>query len=136
MKGTYLLFIKVREGKRKIGALGEIDFPSGYYLYVGSAMNSVEARVHRHFSKEKKRKWHIDYLLSSAIPLFYMSFPGRHEQEIAMALSSRLDYVPKFGSTDSKAPSHLFYSQDLLTLLRECLEVLKVAGQDRGYEKA
>lgn len=136
MKGTYLLFIKVKEGKRKIGALGEIFFPEGYYVYVGSAMNSIEARVRRHFSKEKRKKWHIDYLLDDSFPLFYLAVPGRLEQEVASLLSSLLDYVPKFGSTDSKAPSHLFYSDDIGELLRKCLEVLEVARQDRGHEEA
>ena len=65
MKGTYCLIINVKKDvKIKIGkVLGEIEFKKGCYLYVGSAMNSLEKRVQRHLSKDKKKHWHIDYLL-------------------------------------------------------------------------
>ncbi len=64
--GAYQLVIKVKEDcKIKIGALGELQFVKGLYIYTGSAMSNLGARVARHLRKEKKLHWHIDYLLAS-----------------------------------------------------------------------
>lgn len=65
MKGSYCLIINVeKDTKIKIGKkLGIINFKKGCYVYVGSAMNSLESRVKRHLSDNKKKHWHIDYLL-------------------------------------------------------------------------
>ncbi|MCD6421144.1 MAG: GIY-YIG nuclease family protein, partial [Thaumarchaeota archaeon] len=66
MKGVYLLFLRVKRDLRmRVGSLGVIDFKEGLYVYVGSAQNNLEKRVRRHLSKEKKVRWHIDYLTSS-----------------------------------------------------------------------
>ncbi|WP_296804597.1 DUF123 domain-containing protein, partial [uncultured Methanobrevibacter sp.] len=56
MKGCYCLIIKLsNSSKIKIGKkLGEIDFTKGHYVYVGSAMNSLESRINRHLRDEKK----------------------------------------------------------------------------------
>ena len=64
MKGSYCLIINVeKDTKIKIGKkLGIINFKKGCYVYVGSAMNSLESRVKRHLSDNKKKHWHIDYL--------------------------------------------------------------------------
>ena len=54
MKGCYCLIINVDSKKTtKIGKLGKIQFEKGYYIYVGSAMNSLMARIKRHLSDEK-----------------------------------------------------------------------------------
>jgi Uri superfamily endonuclease len=44
MKGCYCLIIKLNNDRTvKIGKkLGKIEFKKGYYVYVGSAMNSLE----------------------------------------------------------------------------------------------
>ena len=53
-----------KDTKIKIGKkLGVINFKKGCYVYVGSAMNSLEARVKRHLSDNKKKHWHVDYFL-------------------------------------------------------------------------
>jgi Uri superfamily endonuclease len=63
---TYCLITQLNKNSTiKVGKLGEIDFKKGYYVYVGSALNSIDSRVWRHLSKEKKLFWHIDYLLNS-----------------------------------------------------------------------
>ena len=56
MKGTYCLIINLNNtSKIKIGKkLGKIEFDKGYYVYVGSAMNSLESRINRHLSDEKR----------------------------------------------------------------------------------
>lgn len=55
MKGCYCLIIYVKKlSKIKIGKQGEIKFKKGTYVYIGSAMNSLESRLKRHLSNEKK----------------------------------------------------------------------------------
>jgi len=48
-----------------IGRLGTFVFPAGDYIYTGSARRNIEVRIARHLRKEKKLRWHIDYLLAS-----------------------------------------------------------------------
>ena len=65
LKGTYCLLIHLKQdSKITIGKLGEKNFQKGYYIYVGSALNSLKTRIQRHLRKEKKIHWHIDYLLN------------------------------------------------------------------------
>ena len=68
MKECYCLIINLEKNRKiKIGKkLGKIDFEKGFYVYVGSALNSLESRLNRHLSDEKKLHWHIDYLLKNA----------------------------------------------------------------------
>ena len=55
MKGCYCLTIHLKNAKKiKVGKLGMINFKKGYYVYVGSAMNSLESRLKRHLSEDKK----------------------------------------------------------------------------------
>ena len=65
MKGCYCLIIYVkRKSQITVGKkLGVIEFKKGIYVYIGSAMNSLEARLSRHLSDSKKLHWHVDYLL-------------------------------------------------------------------------
>ena len=67
MKGCYCLIIHVKKySKIRIGAkLGYLEFKRGIYVYVGSAMNSLESRLNRHLSSKKKMHWHVDYLLKN-----------------------------------------------------------------------
>ena len=68
MKGCYCLIINLdKNSEIRIGRkLGKIKFKKGTYVYVGSAMNSLESRLKRHLSDEKKMHWHIDYLLKES----------------------------------------------------------------------
>ncbi len=110
MKGTYILLIRVPEGVEiKVGALGRLHFESGEYAYVGSAYGpgGIEARVKRHLRAEKKRKWHIDYLLEHAEVDSVLIKEGANEVESAKRMLE-CPYVAGFGSSDSPMPSHLF----------------------------
>ena len=61
---SYQLFISVNINlKIQVGKLGMFNFPKGTYIYTGSAMKNIDARIKRHLSKYKKSHWHIDYLL-------------------------------------------------------------------------
>jgi len=64
---TLLLFLS-KQVTLDIGKLGKQRFPMGYYTYTGSALGkgatSLKHRIARHLRKEKRRFWHIDYLLA------------------------------------------------------------------------
>lgn len=115
MKGNYLLFISVdKDCLLKIGALGRIHFPQGLYVYVGSAQNGIEGRVKRHFNKNKKKFWHIDYLLSSKntkikkVLIRENKKDKNSECRLARSLAKVGEPIRKFGSSDCHCPSHLF----------------------------
>ena len=45
----YALVIKIPQPVRlQVGRLGDTVFPGGYWLYFGSALNGLEARLRRH----------------------------------------------------------------------------------------
>ncbi len=116
MKAVYLLFMKAEERKTvEVGAKGEIEFEKGIYIYVGSAMNSVESRLQRHFSQNKKKHWHIDYLTSEVPAFDYFILPETSEYECIMSdiLSEELESVDEFGSSDCDCSSHLFHFPEL-----------------------
>jgi len=114
-RGSYLLVLELgREKPIGIGQLGKVVFQKGYYIYVGSAMNNLSARVKRHRQKRKKMHWHIDYLTQEADGLLSLpiSSSQRHECEIAQALSSIMKSGPPgFGSSDCHCLTHLFRSE-------------------------
>ncbi len=111
MKGSYVILIRLyTEKKLKIGKLGMISFKKGLYAYVGSALNSLEGRISRHLISEKRKHWHVDYLIENADieNVFYIESDQRKECEIANKLSDN-DSVKGFGCSDCKCSSHLFF---------------------------
>jgi hypothetical protein len=63
--GTYLLILENRKKiTLSVGALGEISFPKGYNIYVGSAFGpgGLRGRLRHHISTVKQPRWHVDYL--------------------------------------------------------------------------
>ncbi len=112
MRGAYCLVIRMDKDKDiRIGSLGNIHFPKGYYVYVGSAMNSLETRIARHLRTEKKKHWHIDYLLDEADVVDVLKIPSekRIECDVAKFFASYGRPIPRFGSSDCDCESHLFY---------------------------
>ncbi|MBC7081753.1 MAG: GIY-YIG nuclease family protein [Thermoplasmatales archaeon] len=112
MKGTYILIIEIDKDKKiRVGKRG-IYFKKGYYAYVGSAMNSIEKRLERHLRKDKKKRWHIDYLIEKGKikKIFYKESKIKEECDIAKKLGV-FEIIPKFGSSDCKCKSHLFYNR-------------------------
>jgi sugar fermentation stimulation protein A len=113
-RGSYLLIVEVPGNTQlQAGGLAARSFPKGYYVYVGSAMSDLSARLARHQRKTKKLHWHIDYLAAKAdriIPLPIRS-SERLECGIAEALSAILEPGPRgFGSSDCRCANHLFFS--------------------------
>ncbi len=111
MKGTYLLFLKIdKDLTLNVGKLGEINFKRGWYVYVGSGMNSLIGRVARHFKKVKKKRWHVDYLSVEANEMVAFLIPNKKiECDLAKDLAKRFEPIEGFGCSDCKCLSHLFY---------------------------
>lgn len=117
---TYCLIIRLNNDSLiSVGKLGKIDFKKGYYVYVGSALNSIDARIKRHLKNEKKLFWHIDYLLNSPNAsineVILERSPEKWECKIATAISKKGIPVIKFGCSDCKCDSHLFYFEKFKT---------------------
>jgi Uri superfamily endonuclease len=112
MRGIYILIVKLNENVDvTVGALGRLHFSEGLYAYVGSAQNSIEARIERHFRREKRKFWHIDYLLdhpASKIVKTYVSNASKAQEcKIARELSQKGLRVAGFGCSDCRCASHL-----------------------------
>jgi len=116
-KGTYILIIKCPKNVSfKIGSLGTIMLKNrDTFVYVGSAFNrgGLASRIRRHLKyHDKKVFWHIDYVLNVNTGCRVVSVivvPRRKvEHVIAKHFSTMFKYVPNFGSTDCKCPSHFF----------------------------
>ena len=87
-----------------------IQFNSGYYTYVGSAMGGYKSRLTRYLKENKKQHWHIDYLVKKASinNLILCESEERLECIIAQALNHKFESITGFGSSDCKCKSHLF----------------------------
>jgi len=126
MKGCYCLIIKVKSySEIKIGKLGLIKFSEGYYVYVGSAMNSLESRIKRHLSKEKKLHWHADYLLkeSEITDVIYNVSTRKIECDLSNHISNQTESIKDFGCSDCDCESHLHYFKNR----NEAIECVKDA---------
>ena len=109
---TYQLQIHVKKSVTvQVGKLGCFEFAAGLYQYTGSARKNIHARVHRHLQKNKKLRWHIDYLLThpdvDVIDVIYSELP---ECIINQQGDGEIK-VKGFGSSDCKrgCGSHLKY---------------------------
>ncbi len=112
------MFISVkRDIFIKVGALGKIKFTPGVYVYIGSAQKGIKKRVARHLRKEKRKFWHIDYLLEQkdnfVEEIFYQKAPKKKECRIARALSKLGEPIRGFGCSDCSCVSHLFRIEKL-----------------------
>ena len=111
--GTYCLILKLDEARTiGIGKLGLGVFPEGYYVYVGSALNGLHQRIARHLSEQKRRHWHIDYLLDHARTLGTRKIVSHQREECS--LSDRIRKISHgipmkgFGSSDCRCLTHLY----------------------------
>jgi Uri superfamily endonuclease len=135
--GTYALVIYLpRATTIHVGKLGILKFPRGYYLYIGSAMNGLGARIARHLvgnrlasraanandnaaikrwrERKKKMHWHIDYFLEHAQVKEVWTHRGAERFEhawaqAALALPNAIVIAPRFGASDCNCATHLVY---------------------------
>jgi len=115
LKGVYTLVITITTSTTiSVGKLGNISFPEGYYAYVGSALNGLEARIARHLKEDKLLHWHIDYFLQKAkVEEVLWGITDKNEEcAIAGHHMQALLSVPRFGCSDCRCTSHLFFSGD------------------------
>ena len=128
MKGVYcLLMVLDEDAVVRVGALGRLEFPRGVYAYVGSALCGIDQRVRRHLTRGKKRRWHIDYLLSVARVATVVSIPTSDKSTECVVAHNLLgspgaELVAKgFGSSDCSCNTHLihFSGEDVGLLLEE-----------------
>ena len=110
--GVYLLRIRLADDARiQIGALGEVSFGAGEYIYVGSGRAALSGRIARHLRRRKRLHWHIDYLIEKAARV--EAVPIRSLKELECALARDVETlcgpgIPGFGASDCDCPSHLF----------------------------
>ncbi|BAD85218.1 hypothetical protein, conserved, DUF123 family [Thermococcus kodakarensis KOD1] len=110
MKGSYFLVILLENDKVIRTKAREFPLKAGYYVYVGSAMNSLEKRVERHFREDKKLHWHIDYLLKEAELLRAYLIPSeeRLEERLSLEVSKFGEPVEGFGAGDVRVSTNLY----------------------------
>jgi HEAT repeat protein/Uri superfamily endonuclease len=124
MTGTYVLALWLKGSTTiAVGRHGEFEFPSGWYLYVGSALGpgGLPARLARHrrrLASGKKARWHVDHLRERAVwgGAWVLAAGERPECTWAAALR-RLPgaqaVIPGFGASDCRCPGHLLHVPDL-----------------------
>lgn len=129
MKGLYILLLELPRPAAFRTRRRALDLEPGFYAYVGSAMNSLEARIARHLSVEKKRHWHIDYLLGHAAIRSVLSAETGADVECRVAGGlAELPAIAGFGCSDCRCRSHLFFSPDLTELTVRAAEAFRAAG--------
>jgi Uri superfamily endonuclease len=118
---TLILFLS-KEATVTVGRLGKQRFPRGYYVYTGSALgkgsSNLKHRIARHLRKEKRRFWHIDYLLADENVSVEAVVAAETNKNMECSLNSYLKkmegakiQVNGFGASDCRknCGSHLLY---------------------------
>ena len=116
--GSYALVLRLPSRRKiRVGKLGLVEFPRGHYIYFGSALGGLHARIARHLLRhEKKLHWHADYLSAEVPWTQAWQLPDGQRWECvwargaaAAASASHKSSLPApgFGSSDCRCPSHL-----------------------------
>jgi sugar fermentation stimulation protein A len=111
--GIYHLILHLdQQATIRVGRSGRFAFPAGCYIYTGSAMGGIEARVARHRRRRKALRWHIDYLLKKARVVEVVAIPTRERIECArnqavLSLPGASVVAPRFGASDCRCAAHL-----------------------------
>jgi Uri superfamily endonuclease len=109
----------------RVGALGRFSCPAGWYAYTGSAKRAGRKRVARHLARDKRVRWHVDYLTTAAAAhvLGAVLVPDGDLDECALnravgGLVGNKAPIPGFGASDCHrgCPAHLWWSARSLTL--------------------
>jgi Uri superfamily endonuclease len=122
---TLLLFAS-KEVTLAIGKLGKQNFPRGYYTYTGSALGkgaaSLKHRIARHLRKEKRKFWHIDYLLADENVSVEAVIAAETNKKMECNINSHIKGikgaevpVKGFGASDCRknCGSHLLYFPEI-----------------------
>ncbi|MCE5272723.1 GIY-YIG nuclease family protein [bacterium] len=116
VKGVYLYrFLLERDHTLRIGRLGVFGFGPGCYIYAGSALGGLNARLdrHRRFGPVDSPHWHIDWLSALAVGKCFavVETAARLECELARSvagLPGATSAAPRFGASDCRCATHLF----------------------------
>lgn len=117
--GTYALVIHSQVKQNlPVGRFGSCYFPPGYYIYSGSALGGLKGRLQRHFRRDKRLHWHIDYLLNHAkiIGVWYFISEERLEckwNDMVAGLPGAVPHIHGFGSSDCRCRTHLTYFSEM-----------------------
>ena len=134
-RGSYCVVLRLREDKTiNVGRLGKLLFRKGFYVYVGSAMANLTARIERHKRLRKNFHWHIDELrdASDFICAIAIRSSDRLECEIANSILKIAQWsVQGFGSSDCTCPTHLFGFTDDPISLPSFQRILQYFRMDR-----
>ena len=162
--GTYVLALWLNASHTiSVGRLGRFVFPSGWYLYVGSARGpgGLRARLQRHrrrVASGKRAHWHVDHLREHAV--WGGAWVRCSGQQLECIWADALRGLPGattvaqgFGASDCRCLTHLvrvssmpgadwfagILGAERLAVatdeIEELLEVL-VSGDDDGREEA
>ena len=97
-----------------VGRLGTFALPAGWYVYVGSALGGLAARLRRHARRGKPLHWHVDALreVGDLVAVAVRVSPERLECATAAAvaqLPAATVPAPRFGASDCRCASHLLH---------------------------
>ncbi|MEZ0344507.1 MAG: DNA/RNA nuclease SfsA [Caldimicrobium sp.] len=133
--GAYLLILEMKKNQRlEIARLGNIEFKKGFYVYVGLGRKNLIERVKRHLRKNKKKKWHIDYLTERAHFLKAVTIVSSENLECLLVEDIKNiadDIITRFGASDCKCPSHLFYFKENPLQLEKFIHILNYYRLER-----
>jgi Uri superfamily endonuclease len=129
VKGVYILLAELREDSVVKTLRREFILSKGFYVYVGSAMNNLEARVNRHLSRTKRRHWHIDFLLDQArlTNTYWAQTTSKKECQLANQFAA-MKSIEGFGCSDCHCPSHLFYNAGEDSLRNALIKAFNAIG--------
>ena len=125
---TYVLLITIPQNQPvTVGAKGVVDLIKGGYLYVGSARKNWQKRVARHCRKEKKKRWHIDYILDGEggeVEEVWISQEDREcpTCQVLTSLAGTKIPRPGIGSSDCRCPAHFLELQKGFRPVQESLK--------------
>ncbi len=128
VRGTYALVLRVPRDLKLKTRSKRFHIEKGVYVYVGSALLDLESRLRRHESREKRKFWHIDFLLAESELIFAVSILSPHRLEDHLVSLLHGSPVPGFGASDSPLPSHLFRYESVEEALSD---VFRAAHQTR-----
>ena len=127
--GSYIMIMELEQAENiAVGSLGALNFPAGFYLYIGTAKKNLTQRVNRHLGKRKKYHWHIDYLRAKAAKCTAVPIRSSESLEHPLAQAVRViaDWqVPGFGASDCHCATPLFAMQDNPLHSRQFIELLQ-----------
>lgn len=135
--GTYVVIYRSSTQQLvSIGKLGKLRAAHGYYLYLGSAFGpgGIAGRVARHLQSTARLHWHIDYLKCALQPIEVGVAHDTKRREHAWANCLQASQgvtipLPRFGASDCRCPTHLFFAQTQHDLKR-AVALLRGAAED------